>query len=153
MILAITGYFIDRQYRLQECLIDFKRLEGQHAGPSLATILLAILDDMRITHKLFCVTTDAASNNIKMTQFLEQKLSEKGISWPAKERHIFCIDHVINLAVQAFLHALKALNTDVDSDDQNDGSDNENIEEAESFQATLQKLRILTKVYTLWSEM
>lgn len=108
---------------------------------------------MRITHKLFCVTTDAASNNIKMMQFLEQKLSERGISWPAKERHIFCIDHVINLAVQAFLHALKALNPDVDLDDQDEHSDDENIEEAESFQATLQKLRRLTKVYPLWSGM
>jgi len=114
-------------------------------GQSLATILLSILDDMRITDKLFCITTDAASNNIKMTQFLEQKLNERGIKWLAKERHIFCIDHVINLAVQAFLRTLKALNSD-DSEDQYQDSDDENIEEAEGFQETLQKLRKLTKV-------
>jgi len=38
----------------------------------------------------------------------------KGIHWNAKELHISCLNHVINLGVQDFLKAIKALDRSTD---------------------------------------
>ena len=127
-------------------MLDFKRLEGDHSGQSLATTLLAVLDDMEITSKLFCVTTDAASNNTKMMEYVEEQMYERGLThWNAKERHIYCIDHALNLAVQVFLRSIKGLHPESDSDN-DDGSD-EVADDDGGFQQTLQKLRKIVKVY------
>jgi hypothetical protein len=158
----VTGYYIDKQFRYHECLIDFKRLEGQHKGDALATFLLSTLDDMGISSRLFCITSDAASNNIKMGQCLEKMLRDRGIEWIAEERHIFCIDHVINLCVQTFLTSIKVTNAEDgnkkqnDGDDaedgnkkQNDDDDDDEVDECMtlSLENTLKKLRNLAKVF------
>jgi hypothetical protein len=144
----VTGYYIDQQFQYHECLIDFKRLEGQHKGEALATFLLSTLDDMGISNRLFCITSDAASNNIKMGQCLEKKLRDRGIEWIAEERHIFCIDHVINLCVQTFLKSIKGMNVEAENEEQNDDDDDEVDESMTlSLENTLKKLRNLAKVF------
>ena len=59
-----------------------------------------------IKEKLFCITTDNASNNIALVKELSRLLANDGISWDYKTRHIPCLAHIINLVVQKFLHAL-----------------------------------------------
>jgi hypothetical protein len=147
-VVAITGYYIDRKFEYHECLIDFKRLEGHHTGEALATFLLETLDSMRISHRIFCITTDAASNNLTMMDFLQQKLRSRGIIWNAAERHIFCIDHVINLCVQAFLKSIQGVISveEYEGDGQND-EDEDDDDERPSLQASLKKLRRLSKVF------
>jgi hypothetical protein len=137
-------------------LLDFKLLTGSHTGQYMAEILFEITEDMEITEKLFCVTTDGASSNTKMMDSFSRILLErKGIQWDHEEMHINCLDHIINLAVQAFLKSIKVLDSngrhhdDANSDDEDLQEDEypvNVIDKAEGFAETLQKLRSLAKV-------
>jgi len=146
---------------------------GRHTGSRLADAIFNIITDFEISEKLFCITTDNASNNIKCMKKLSDKLLEKGVIWSAKEHHIPCLNHVINLAVQAFLKKLKALNSEniqedkekedkeknyISEEEDEDESDDEivmqdledelNIDSKviDDFQSTIKKLRSIAKV-------
>ena len=58
--------------------------------------------------KLFCITTDSASNNCKMMKELSKLLYKRdNIKWSGPAHHIRCLAHIINLAVKAFLNNLR----------------------------------------------
>ena len=88
----------------------------------MAERLFGVLEDFDITSKLFCITTDAASNNTTLVKSLSEiLLDQKGIYWDWEKMHINCLDHLINVAVQAFLRAIKVVSS---SDDDEDGDVN-----------------------------
>jgi len=111
--------------------LSFQQLEGAHTGANIATRVFDVLDQYNVANKLFCITTDNASNNKKCMRKLSKMLRKrKGISWDHKAKHISCLNHVINIAVQAFLKKCKVLDsrdfdpsTREDSDDNADESD------------------------------
>jgi len=45
----------------------------------------------------------------KLMKFLSKRLRKRGVIWSAEENYISCLNHVINLAVQDFLKAIKGL--------------------------------------------
>ena len=90
-------------------------------------------------------------------------LVEKEIEWDSKSMHIRCMNHTINLSVQAFLKDLKVLPVNMrDASDLQDGNAYEDDEDAFDdvgedddgfgeeqpalFTATLSKLRLIAKV-------
>jgi len=75
---------------------------------------MSVLDEFDLDLKLNCITTDSASNNNAMARELESRLEERGIIWPCKERHLPCITHVINIAVDEFIKLIK---TSVNAED------------------------------------
>jgi hAT family C-terminal dimerisation region len=91
--------------------------------------------------KLFCITTDSASNNGKMMKELSKLLRKRdGIKWNGPAHHIRCLAHVINLAVKAFLGNLKIAKLseehewitcedpeESDIDEESGGSDDEDL--------------------------
>lgn len=120
---------------------------GSHTGDYLAEELFAILEEFNITEKLFCITTDAASNNTSLVSNLSSILkTRKDIEWDHKKMHINCLDHVINLAVQKFLRSIKVVKS---RDDEEDGEVEVVDSETESFAGTLTKIRGLAKVLLL----
>lgn len=50
----------------------------------MASIILEALGYYDLAPKLFCMTTDGASNNRTMAETLEEKLAELGIPWDHK---------------------------------------------------------------------
>jgi len=50
----------------------------------MASIVLEALGSYDIAPKLFCMTTDGASNNRTMAESLEEKLAQLGILWDHK---------------------------------------------------------------------
>jgi hypothetical protein len=131
------------------------------------------LDAFNIAEKLFCITTDNASNNKKAMKCLSKLLlKRKGIRWKWQECHISCLNHVIDLAVQAFLKSIKVIEDsekaeeeeeeeddeweDVDEEDEDEGMEEEDEDEdlplpqitaaASEFQAIMYKLREIVKV-------
>jgi hypothetical protein len=70
--------------------------------------MFATMEKYGITEKLFCITTDNASNNGKMMRRLSVILKEeKGIIWDPKAHHIACLNYVINLAANDFMKSIK----------------------------------------------
>jgi len=74
----------------------------------LAEIVLKVLDEFGIAEKLYCITSDNAGNNLTMAKELDRLLGERGIEWDHEKHHIPCLSHVINIAVQKFLKAIKS---------------------------------------------
>lgn len=150
---------------------------GSHTGFKLATEIFDTLDTFNIAEKLFCITPDNASNNNKAMKCLSKLLvKRKGIKWDWKERHISCLNHVIDLAVQAFLKAIKVIEnseTEEEEEDQQDDSSDDDEDEltkeedeeedlllpsaiaekvatsAIEFQAIMWKLREIVKVWPI----
>ena len=167
--LAITCHWIDKNFRLQEALLEFKKLNGRHIGSMLAAEVFNTLKEYEIVSKLFCITTDNASNNSRMMKELSKRLSQScNIKWDPKAQHILCLNYVINLAVQAFLKAIKAVNTikdtlteehedhisegndmfneDNEDEIENEDDEDEPIVEMEYFSETMEKIRKIVKV-------
>src|SRR5277367_1871246 len=161
IILAITGHWIDIKFRLHQELLAFIPLEGHHTGEYMASVVYDVLDEFDIKEKFFCVTTDSASNNLKMVKELSKLLYDRcGIEWDWKTNHIPCLAHIINLVVQKFLKTLAIqsdddindsdINDNGDSDLDKDGDANSNIDDDDGFDSSsfltiIGKLRAIAK--------
>ena len=104
--ISITGHYIDSAFQLHSDLLAFENLEANHTGPYLASIVFDVLDQYNLAEKLFCITTDNASNNFTMSKELENLLHNIDVDWDSSINHIPCLAHIINLIVQAFLNTL-----------------------------------------------
>jgi hypothetical protein len=133
MILGITCHWIDENFHLHEALLSFKKLNGRHTGERLSQEVLDILIEFDLTQKLFCITSDNAGNMGKLMKCLSRRLKSHGVKWKASENHISCLNHVLNLAVQAFLKKIKALAPqEVEAIDLKDKDDNDNDDSNDS---------------------
>lgn len=109
--LAIRGHWIDSEWNYQSKLLDFAYVEGKHDGLKHSQILSKCLERLEIPFsKILAITLDNAGNNDTLFNFLE------GISDDTS--HVRCLAHIVNLAAQDLLSALKTAAPD--SDDTND---------------------------------
>lgn len=158
---AITAHWIDAEFVLNEALLTFQQIKGSHTGIHLAEVVYDALDRYSLCNNLFCITSDNASNNDRMYVELATLLFERqGVEWDECAMHVRCMNHTINLAVQAFLKDLKVLqvrnrssddtaddnyNSDPEDGEEDIGDDEEFDEEA-MFTTTLSKLHSIAKV-------
>ena len=99
--MAITGYFIDDSWSFREVLLGFEPLSGSHTGANLGRVLLNVLEKYHMTQRVLAITTDNASNNTTLVQFVHE--SEKNIQMI----RIPCIAHIIQLCLVDLLDDLK----------------------------------------------
>ncbi|OAF63412.1 hypothetical protein VC83_00304 [Pseudogymnoascus destructans] len=78
----------------------------------MAAVVHNVLEQFNITGRLFCVTTDNASNNGTMRKELESYMrsTTQEVEWSSDATKIPCMAHVIQLVVKAML---KAFNVDM----------------------------------------
>jgi len=100
-ILGITVHWIDSEWILREALISAAQLKGLHTGENIAHNLYQVLSEYQIVEKLFCITTDNASNNHTMARDLSQKIPR----FNGTEHLIGCFGHILNLAAKDGLKA------------------------------------------------
>jgi hypothetical protein len=63
--------------KMQEGLLAFKHLKGDHDGLSLSKAMIEVLEELGIADRLLGVTADNASNNTTMMSYLETYYNEK----------------------------------------------------------------------------
>lgn len=161
--IAITSHYVDAKFIPHEDLLDFQQVSGSHTGHRLATHLLTVIHKYQIQSKLFCITTDNASNNYKMMKELSKLLlHHDGIVWNGTRNHVPCLAHVLNLAVKAFLREINVQppaeetnwmdNRDSDNDDDSSDDDADGFHDTRTlraktndFQSTIQKIRSISK--------
>jgi hypothetical protein len=115
--LGITVHWIDKEWRLQDMLLDLVPLEGPHTGKMLCAAFVGVCSDFGILTKLLAVTSDNASSNSSFATELESICKERNIPFTRADSHVRCMAHVIHLAVQTFLKALNIEVPDTDDDD------------------------------------
>ena len=105
----VRRYFIDKDWRYHEVLLAFEHVKGQHTGQHLATVILRELENCRISgHRILTVTSDNARNNGTMVEALQDALSVVHTEITlAKLTHVPCLAHVIQLALNSLIDAVK----------------------------------------------
>ncbi|CAI5486558.1 unnamed protein product [Closterium sp. Naga37s-1] len=106
--MVVTVHRITKDFQLRQHILDFVQLEGSHTASLIAKTLEGILAEWGLTEMLFAVTTDNAENNNKAMRMLAGDPAEGAmarIEFPLfhGDRHVRCIAHVMNIAVQAAL--------------------------------------------------
>ena len=115
-ILGVIGHTIVGG-QLQEYVLALQEIQGRHTGENLAPIVLAILQDYSITHKLGYVQMDNATNNdtlmaalssgislfVSYSNYYTNILLGLPYDYDATEHRVRCLGHILNLAVQDFL--------------------------------------------------
>jgi len=111
---------------VEELLIEFKELIGQHTGENMAEAVWATLELYKITDKvgncfifwtkadrlytkIISFVMDNASNNDTMIESIEVKCSQKGIPFSAKHARGRCMPHTIHLVAIQLLERSGAI--------------------------------------------
>jgi hypothetical protein len=104
LFLGICAHFVEQsQEKLSKALLALCTVTN-HSGDEQFNTLLPVLKDYGIVQKLGSIVCDNHTANDKLCRTVAKHLrEEEEIEWDPTYRRIFCIGHVINLAVQAFL--------------------------------------------------
>jgi hypothetical protein len=106
---GITAHWIDGDWKLQHTLLDFIEFESPHTGARMAELILRCLEFYEIQNKVFCITTDNASNNDTMAAELYDLLFNRhDVIWDPATHHIYCLAHIINLVVRKLIDSLQS---------------------------------------------
>jgi hypothetical protein len=76
--MAITAYFIDKDWNYREMLLGFVPLHGPRTGNNLSDVFYQLLKERGLLHRIFSVTTDNATNNETLIRTLQEKLISIG---------------------------------------------------------------------------
>lgn len=106
--MAITGYFIDRDWNYCEILLGFEPLDGPHSGLNLSHVLLELFHKYNITGRILAITSDNASNNTTMVQVVQASIDSLKLPGNPVIVRIPCLAHVIQLSLQELLGSIKA---------------------------------------------
>lgn len=118
-ICGIAAHFIGHQGRCQSVLLALKRMRAAHGGVEIANIIVEVLKQYDITHKLGVFVADnAEANDVAWREVLRQLHPERD---PVASRSR-CLGHIINLAAKSFLFGKNTDAFDAIVDSVNDSS-------------------------------
>ena len=89
--IAVTGYYIDQDWKYKKALLGFEPLTEVHTGKHLATILTWVLEHHSITNQVFSLTTNNTSNNTTLATALEDTIP----AWKSDMIYLLYLAHVI----------------------------------------------------------
>jgi hypothetical protein len=115
--LAITGYFLDRDWNYREVLLDFEPIYGTHTGVNLSTVLLENLQQFNVHDRVLAITTDNASNNNTLVASIQESIQLLNLPNNTPIVRVPCLAHVIQLSLKEVLGLIKA-NPSNDTTDQ-----------------------------------
>ncbi|PNP59312.1 hypothetical protein FNYG_14943 [Fusarium nygamai] len=104
--LCICVRWISQDYLFKHGMLALPQVLFSHSGEIQAAIILRTLKSFGITTKLGYHTGDNATSNDTLLIELSRSLKlEFGIDYDPTTHRIRCLDHILNLALQAFLLA------------------------------------------------
>ncbi|EEB92505.1 hypothetical protein MPER_08973, partial [Moniliophthora perniciosa FA553] len=109
--LAIVAHWVSNEGQLEELLIDFCPLVGEHSGENMAAVVWETMEKYGITGKIMAVMMDNASNNDTLMQELELRCFGTGIQFSAKDARMRCMPHIIHLAALKLLEGIGAISS------------------------------------------
>ena len=76
---------------LEEILLDFRELQGEHSGANLAKEVWESLVAFGIQDRIMAIASDNASNNDTMMKSLQALLAEDDIMFDHEQNRIRCV--------------------------------------------------------------
>ncbi|XP_022020295.1 zinc finger BED domain-containing protein RICESLEEPER 2-like [Helianthus annuus] len=107
--MCLTAHFVDCDWKLQKCIIDFNELAPPHSGEVISDGILECLIKWGIQDKIGTITLDNASNNDRAANILMSNFKRKGkLHFDGLFFHIRCCAHILNLVVQDGLGTIES---------------------------------------------
>jgi hypothetical protein len=99
--ICLTAHFVDENWKLVSCVLNFCRMKPPHTGIALETALFDCLKQWGIDKKIFSITLDNASANDNMKDHLKNHLRvQSNLMGNGEFFHVRCSAHILNLIVQ-----------------------------------------------------
>ena len=106
--MAVTDYFLNKDWNYWELLLRFKPLYGTHLGINLSAVLFQLLQKYNLTNRVLAITTDNASNNNTLVASIQETVQSLDLSNNTAIICVPCIAHVIQLSLNDLLGKMKA---------------------------------------------
>jgi hypothetical protein len=97
-LLGTVAHFLDEACSPRSVLLALPRMRGSHSGLNISMQLAELLDHFKIKDRFGQGITDNASENYTCMELLTTKLFLN-----AKESHVLCAGHIINLIAEQVL--------------------------------------------------
>ncbi|KAI1782084.1 hypothetical protein LXA43DRAFT_977757 [Ganoderma leucocontextum] len=104
--LATVMHYVSDNWRLEEILIGFEELIGEHSGKNMAEVLWHTMDVYGLIGRVIAINCDNASSNDTLLAEIESLCHEHGIRFSAKQARMRCVPHTIHLSALELLSAL-----------------------------------------------
>ncbi len=118
--LFIIAFFIDKNWKYHEVIIDFEYMKKRHTNENLTKMMKNILKKHKIEARILVIIIDNVFNNITFFYCLMKSISSISncvdVSSKNDEKkktdenektfnvvHVFCLTHVLQLTLQTFL--------------------------------------------------
>ncbi|OKO90595.1 hypothetical protein PENSUB_13312 [Penicillium subrubescens] len=106
--MAVTGYFLDKDWSYRELLLGFEPLHGTHSGTNLSAVLFQLLQKYNLTDRVLAITTDNASNNNTLFASVQETVQSLDLGDDAAIIRVPRIARVIQLSLKQLLGQMKA---------------------------------------------
>lgn len=93
--MAITGYFIDKDWQYREILLGFEPLHDRHTGANLSAVLLDTLQQHNLVDRVIALTCDNALNNKTLLQSFNEAIDLLDLPAQLPLVRMPCLAHVI----------------------------------------------------------
>ncbi|KAJ8514911.1 hypothetical protein ONZ45_g7593 [Pleurotus djamor] len=107
--LAIVAHYVTNEGKLEERLIDFRELDGEHSGENMAEAVWETLTVYGILRKVIAFVMDNASNNNTLMTALEERFKANSIPFSARDARLRCMPHTIHLAALKLMDGIGAM--------------------------------------------
>ncbi|KAG9226778.1 hypothetical protein CCMSSC00406_0009676 [Pleurotus cornucopiae] len=107
--LAIVAHFVTNDGCLDELLIDFTELIGEHTGANMADAVWSTMKRYGLIGRVIAIVMDNASNNNTLMEALEAHHHAEGFIFNANHARLWCIPHTVHLAALKLLEGIGAI--------------------------------------------
>jgi len=99
--LVLTGHFIDADWVLQKCVLNFVHVPPPRRGVAITDEIFKCLNEWGIENKIFSVSVDNAYYNDRCLKQLKVLLSRRQkLGLDENLFHVRCCAHILNFLVQ-----------------------------------------------------
>ncbi|KAF7372351.1 Transposase-like protein [Mycena venus] len=110
--LAIVIHYIGNNSKLEECLIDFRELIGEHSGENMAAAVWETIEKFGLIGRITAFVMDNATNNDILVEAFACRCRALGIPFSSRDARMRCMPDTIHLAALKLLEAIGALTKD-----------------------------------------
>ncbi|KIJ35055.1 hypothetical protein M422DRAFT_181239, partial [Sphaerobolus stellatus SS14] len=107
--MGIVMHYVSNEWLLEEVLIDFCELIGEHSGVNMAAAVYQTIDTLGLKGRIQSIVSDNAANNDTMMEELEHLFKKENIEFNAIHACGRCLPHTVHLAALKLLEGIGAL--------------------------------------------
>jgi len=107
----MTGHWIDANWNLQEQVLAFQEIIGDHSGENTGALLIEILGEYGLVNPdtLGWGTADGSTICDKAIAILAERVDPTHKQWVPKEQCAHCMEHAIHCASRAFVNKVSPM--------------------------------------------